>query len=248
MKMSALQAEDPVRRDLPAAAAPPQDVDGNQFRPLELFDVHKTWRKTNNPVLRGVDLTLEPGSITWIAGRNGVGKTTLLRVAAGLIGCEKGVVTAFGLTPHGNRREFQRRVGFLSAGNVGLYARLSVRIQIDTWARIGFVGRRDRAGRVERVLEEFDLLDLAESRCDRISTGQRQRVRLAMAFVTDPEVVLLDEPGTSLDVEGQELLAEAIQRTADRGGAAMWISPTGDHPGVEFTDSFLLENGKLRPL
>src|SRR5919106_5463500 len=123
---------------------------------LELSDVHKAWgrkRKQENPVLRGVDLTLEPGHFVWIGGKNGAGKTTLLRVASGLIGAEKGHVLAYGLDPDRDRREFQQRVAFLSAGNQGLYARLTVRIQIDTWARINFVDRAERPAAVQRALE-----------------------------------------------------------------------------------------------
>jgi ABC-type multidrug transport system ATPase subunit len=221
--------------------------------PLELSDVHKTWgrkRRRENPVLRGVDLALEPGDFVWIGGKNGAGKTTLLRVASGLIGAEKGHVLAYGLDPGRDRREFQQRVAFLSAGNQGLYARLTVRIQVDTWARINFVERRTRGAAVEQALEQFDLIELADARCDRISMGQRQRVRLAMTFVSDPDVVLLDEPGTSLDIEGHRLLRAAIDRLLGRGGAVLWVSPVGDESQAQAdcTARYRLGAGKLEAL
>ena len=221
--------------------------------PLELSDVHKAWghkRRREHPVLRGVDLTLEPGDFVWIGGRNGAGKTTLLRVASGLIGAEKGHVLAYGLDPGRDRREFQRRVAFLSAGNQGLYARLTVRIQVDTWARINFVDRRTRRAAVDRALEQFELIELADARCDRISMGQRQRVRLAMTFVSDPDVVLFDEPGTSLDDRGHTLLRAAIERLVRRGGTVLWVSPAGDESQAQgdCTGRYLLEGGKLEGL
>lgn len=230
-------------------AVPDAQDDNNPAPPLELFGVCKTWQKQNE-VLRGIDLTLEPGAFTWIGGGNGVGKTTLLRVASGLICPEQGSVLAYGLNPMRDRREFQRRVAFLSAGNTGIYARLGVRIQVDTWARMSFVERSGRRAAVQRALEAFGLLDLAEQRCDRISMGQRQRVRLAMTFVSRPDVVLLDEPGTSLDDEGHAVLRAAIQETLDRGGSALWVSPTGDHTAADadFNERYLLEHGKLKEL
>jgi ABC-2 type transport system ATP-binding protein len=237
----------------PVHAVPDRAADDNPPPPLDLLGVHKTWgrrKKQKNPVLRGVDLTLEPGALTWIGGRNGAGKTTLLRVAAGLIGAEKGYVLAYGLDPMRDRREFQRRVAFLSAGNQGLYARLSVRIQVDTWARINFVDRSERPAAVQRALEDFDLLDLADARCDRISMGQRQRVRLAMTFVSRPDLVLLDEPGTSLDDDGHKVMRSAIRALVERNGAVLWVSPSGDQAQAQadFTERYMLEDGKLTQL
>lgn len=253
MSFEALELQEQPDEPKLVHVVPDGGEDPNPAPPLELFGVHKTWgrkKKNRNPVLRGVDLTLEPGALVWVGGRNGAGKTTLLRVASGLIGAEQGYVLAFGLDPARDRREFQRRLAFLSAGNTGLYARLSVRIQIDTWARINFVERALRPAAVQRTLEEFDLLDLAEARCDRISMGQRQRVRLAMTFVSRPDLVLLDEPGTSLDEEGHTVLRAAISELVNRGGAVLWVSPSGDHWQAEadFTQRYMLENGKLTEL
>lgn len=251
MSFEALELrEQPQDEPTPVHAVP--DGQDNPAPPLDLMSVHKAWgrkKKNRNPVLQGVDLTLEPGAFAWVGGRNGAGKTTLLRVASGLIGAEQGHVLAFGLDPMKDRREFHRRVGFLSAGNQGIYARLTVRIQVDTWARISFVDRAERPAAVERTLKAFDLLELADARCDRISMGQRQRVRLAMTFVSEPDVVLLDEPGTSLDDYGHAVLGTAINETLARGGAALWVSPSGDQAQAkaDYTERHVLENGRLVP-
>jgi ABC-2 type transport system ATP-binding protein len=223
-----------------------QAADAESWLPLEVYDLTKTWKKTKNLVLDGVEMSLEPGSVTWIAGRNGAGKTTLLRILAGLIGAEQGMVRAFGLHPERDRRAYQQRVGFLSAGNTGIYARLTVRQQLDTWARIAFVPREVRAEGVEAAVTAFELDELGDRRSDRLSLGQRQRLRLAMTFVAQPDLVLLDEPATSLDGEGGEVLARAIATVAARGGACLWVTPTGDSPKYDFTTHLLLEAGKLR--
>jgi ABC-type multidrug transport system ATPase subunit len=249
MSFEALELREQLNDGAAVHAVPDQALDVPP--PLDLMSVHKAWgkRKKRNPVLRGVDLTLEPGAFAWIGGRNGAGKTTLLRVASGLIGAEEGYVLSFGLDPMRDRREFQKRVAFLSAGNTGMYARLTVRIQIDTWARISFVDRNKRPEAVQRAIEEFDLVELADARCDRISMGQRQRVRLAMTFVSEPDLVLLDEPGTSLDDEGHAVLGKAIEATRARGGAILWVSPSGDEAQAkaEFTERHILEDGRLVP-
>ena len=85
---------------------------------------------------------LEAGTVTWVGGRNGAGKTTMLRIAAGLIEPHHGTVTALGVDPRRHRGRYQRLVSFLPAGDRGLYARLSVRRQLEFCARISLLRRR----------------------------------------------------------------------------------------------------------
>lgn len=213
--------------------------------PLSLEGIHKRWRKNQAPVLDGVDLRLDLGTKTWIGGRNGAGKTTLLRIAAGLIDPDEGRVHAWGFGPHDKRSRYHRLVTFLPAGDRGLYARLSVRHQLRFWAGMAMIDAAARESRVEETIDAFDLRELADQRVDRMSMGQRQRVRIAMTFLPEPETVLLDEPLTSLDLEGAVVLERAIDGLIDRGGALLWCSPSGDHPEHEFDSDWILEAGRL---
>lgn len=215
--------------------------------PLSLRTVSKAWDKGRVPVLRRVDLDLGAGETVRIAGRNGVGKTTLMRIAAGLIDPDRGRVEVFGLSPDGHSERCQRLVSFLPAGDRGLYARLTVRRQLDFCARIALVSRKDVAARVEEAISTFDLGELADRRVDRMSMGQRQRLRIAMTFLPRPEVVLLDEPLTSLDGEGAAILYTAIERLLAGGGAVLWCSPAGEHTDYDFDRTLMLEQGKLVP-
>jgi ABC-2 type transport system ATP-binding protein len=231
-------------QSLTVSAAPAsQEVDA--WPPIEVYDLHKRWRK-DIPLIDGVNMTIEPGEVVWLGGANGAGKTTLLRIVAGLIDPDSGTVRAFGLDPIKDRREFHRRVAFLSAGNTGIYARLTVRGQLDCWARVAFVPREIRKQKVEETIERFGLTALAKNRSDRLSMGQRQRLRIAMTFIGDPEVVLLDEPRNSLDAEGAEMLHEAVRSTVAKGGAALWVSPTGEQLTYAFDARYLLQNGELQ--
>src|SRR6202142_59745 len=92
---------------------------------LELLAIRHQWRKATTPVLDEVSLTLARGEVAWIGGRNGVGKTTLLRVAGGILLPQQGSVVLDGFTPGSRRREYQRRIGYLSAGDRGLHARMN---------------------------------------------------------------------------------------------------------------------------
>jgi ABC-2 type transport system ATP-binding protein len=213
--------------------------------PLSLRGVSKAWDKGRVPVLNQVDLDIDVGDRVRIAGRNGVGKTTLMRIAAGLIDPDSGRATVWGTSAIERPEHYQRLVSFLPAGDRGLYARLSVRRQLDFWARIAMVPRQQVAARVEEAIEIFDLRELADRRVDRMSMGQRQRLRIAMTFMPHPDVVLLDEPLTSLDGEGAELLFGAIERLLDKGGAVLWCSPAGEHLKYGFDRTYMLDEGRL---
>lgn len=225
-----------ISREQPALRAAPV---------LELERLYHRWKGPKPPVLDDVSLTLGAGQVTWIGGRNGVGKTTLLRLAAGILLPQRGSVRMGRLTPTCRGRRYQRQIGFLSAGDRGLQARMSARQQLDYWARLAYVPRSQRAELVAASLLRFGLEDLAGRRVDRMSMGQRQRIRLAMAFLHEPRVLLLDEPRNSLDDDGYRLLGEQIERIAARGAAILWCSPRGEDRVLACDVGYTLEDGRL---
>jgi ABC-type multidrug transport system ATPase subunit len=234
-RLALLPMDRPITRPAPADDA----------IPLTLRGVHKRWHKSQAPVLDGVNLTLDLGTSTWLGGRNGAGKTTLLRIAAGLIDPDRGRAQMWGFTAAENRARYQRLLSFLPAGDRGLYARLTVRRQLRFWARIAMLEPARVRARVEETIDAFDLGELADRRVDRISMGQRQRLRIAMTFLTKPEIVLLDEPLTSLDAEGAEILERAIAELMARDGTLLWCSPSGEHLDRHFDARWVLAGGRL---
>ncbi len=238
--MTTTSAAEPLAPPLPSTATRQEDA-----VPLALRGVSKRWSAHHPPVLDDVDLQLNLGTKTWIGGRNGVGKTTLLRIAAGLIDPDRGRAEVWGFTPRERRRRYQRLVSFLPAGDRGLYARVTVRHQLEFWARIAMVDRRQVRAKAEEAIERFELGPLAEQRVDRMSMGQRQRLRIAMTFLDEPEVVLLDEPLTSLDAEGAEILERAIAELMARQGTLLWCSPSGEHLDRHFDARWILAEGRL---
>lgn len=215
---------------------------------LYLHGVTKTWHRQPKPVLDHVDLDVEPGRLISIVGRNGAGKTTLLRIAAGLIFPEEGVVRLDGLEPRKNRRSYQRRIGFVSASYGGLYARLSVRQHLALWSRLAFIPPVERRAAIEVAINRFDLRELLPARrVDRLSMGQRQRLRLALAFMHEPKLVLLDEPWNSLDDEGRTILTSALKILVAGGGSAICCSPTGTEIGPHAHATFAVTDGRLVP-
>jgi|SRR5579862_5359378 len=211
---------------------------------LELRGICKQWGRAA-PVLADVDVDVASGAVTVIVGRNGAGKTTLLRIAAGLITPDSGRVSLDGLDPFADRRDYQCKLGFVSAGHGGLYARLTVRQHLEYWARLAFVPRRERGDAVASAVARFGLDAKAESRVDRLSTGQRQRVRIAMAFLHRPAVVLLDEPQTSLDEDGMAALTNIVGEQLADGGSVVCCAPSAEAIGLPVDRVYVVAAGRV---
>ena len=233
----------------PTSAAPTAPSEALAHVPgaplLELEHLHHRWKGPKPPVLNDVSLTLRAGEVTWVGGRNGVGKTTLLRLAAGILLPQQGSVRMGELTPESKGNRYRRQIGFLSAGDRSLQARMLVRQQLDFWARLAYVPRERRRELVDISLQRFSLEEFAERRVDRMSMGQRQRIRLAMAFLHEPIVLLLDEPRNSLDDDGYAVLSEQIERAGSAGATVLWCSPRGEDRVLTSDIGYTLEDGHL---
>jgi len=210
---------------------------------LRIEGVTKRWGK--RLVLDSVELSGRGGELLALIGANGVGKTTLLRIVAGLIYPERGTVRFDGLDLRSQRRAYLRKLGFVSAGQTGLYARLTVQNHLEYWARIAFISRSGRKAAIEKAVERFELGELRGQRVERLSMGQRQRVRLAMSLMHEPSLLLLDEPRTSLDDAGSELLAAALRASLAGGATVIWCAPSVDDPCLEPAGILRLQEGRV---
>ena len=159
------------------------------------------------PVLEGVDLEVRRGEFVTVAGPNGGGKTTLLRVALGLERPTRG--RAFLLGEPADRVADRYRIGYLAQrARLGIEAPATVAevVAAGRVARRGLVrpfGRADRAA-VEAAIGRVGLLDRAKTPIQRLSGGLQQRAYIAKALAGEPELLVLDEPTAGVDVDAQE--------------------------------------------
>jgi ABC-2 type transport system ATP-binding protein len=167
------------------------------------------------------DLTfeVEPGEIFGFLGPNGAGKTTTVRVLATLLPASGGRAEVAGLSiADGNGPEIRRRISVMPE-NPGLYLKLSVRENLELFARLYGVPRDDVAGRVTESLRAVGLEDRATELAGTLSKGLRQRAALARTLLPNPSVVFLDEPTSGLDPEAAVMVRELIAGLRERGVA-----------------------------
>ena len=166
--------------------------------------------------LDDVSLDIRSGQIVGLLGPNGAGKSTLLSLVQGLRRPSSGTVELFGGSPQNARS--RTRLGSTPQATA-LPETLRVGEVID------FVGAHfENAVPVAEVLEEFGLVELARKQTGALSGGQKRRLSVALAFVGRPELVLLDEPTTGLDVDARRVLWEAIRRQQHAGATIVITS------------------------
>jgi zinc transport system ATP-binding protein len=166
------------------------------------------------PVLRDIDLTLGEGEFVAIAGPNGGGKTTLLRLALGLEQPSRGEIRLFGESA--DRFSNRAILGYLAQRtNLSVQAPATVREVVaagraarNAYGRL----RRDDEAAIEEAIERVGMTRLASRPLTRLSGGQVQRAFIAKALAAEPKLLALDEPTTGVDVAAQEALAGLLER------------------------------------
>jgi ABC-2 type transport system ATP-binding protein len=185
---------------------------------LEFDGLHKSFG--DNHVLDGVSFTVAPGSMFGFCGSNGAGKTTAMRIAMGLLRADAGEIRWRGRPLDQDAR---RRIGYMPEER-GLYPKMKVGEQVAYFARLHGLD----AAAARRASEEWtERLGLAARRGDaveKLSLGNQQRVQLAAALVSRPEVLILDEPFSGLDPIGVDSLAEALLGQASEGVPVVFSS------------------------
>ncbi|MDR3077242.1 MAG: ABC transporter ATP-binding protein [Planctomycetota bacterium] len=168
--------------------------------------------------LDGLDLRLEPGCVLGMLGANASGKSTTLRILAGLVAPDAGRAEVFGF-PAGSV-EARARLGYLPDRDV-FYGYLTPRENLVLAASLRGLGRGESRRRADRLLERFGLSESAGIRCAALSKGLRRRLGLAISLAGEPDLLLWDEPWDGLDPAAAAILTGVIAELRARGAAIL---------------------------
>ncbi|WP_312797979.1 ATP-binding cassette domain-containing protein [Tianweitania sp.] len=200
-------------------------------------------QKRDEQALADVDLTVRPGIITGLAGPDGAGKTTLMRVMAGLLKATKGEIEVVGLDPVARADALHLRVGYMPQ-KFGLYEDLTVMENLVLYADLRGVGAEERKAQFERLLDFTDLHRFTTRLAGKLSGGMKQKLGLACTLIGTPELLLLDEPGVGVDPISRRDLWRMVQSLAQGGMAVVWATAYLDE--AELCDDLCLMNeGKV---
>src|SRR5258706_10715419 len=202
---------------------------------LELRSVHKHFGQVR--AVRGIDLAIAPGEIVALLGPNGAGKTTTIDMILGLSQPTDGQVSVYGMHP---RQAIERGLisAVLQAGGVATDPTVA---ETARYTASLFAGSRP----VDEVLRRAGISGIADRRVGKCSGGEQQRLRFAMALLPNPELLILDEPTTGMDVEGRRDFWAAIRKDSELGRTVLFATHYLEEADAYADRIVLLRQGEI---
>ncbi len=194
--------------------------------------------------LRDVDISLPAGSLTALAGPDGAGKTTLMRLLTGLYAADSGELTVLGLDAKRQTQALQTRIAYMPQ-RFGLYEDLSVQENLDLYADMHGVPAVERPARYAELMEMTDLSKFLGRLAGRLSGGMKQKLGLACALVRWPELLLLDEPTVGVDPLSRRELWQIIRRLVAQQGITVLVSTAYLDEAEHCRQAIVLAEGRV---
>ncbi|MFD2042987.1 ABC transporter ATP-binding protein [Ornithinibacillus salinisoli] len=182
---------------------------------IEVKNLKKTYKKRKSKeiitAVNDISFTVNKGEILGLLGPNGAGKTTTIKLICGLLIPDEGRIIVNGINNQDKRLKSLQHISAVLEGNRNLYWRLSVRENLEYFAGNRGQSRKEVAGKIDDLLEKFNLKEKENELVNRLSRGMQQKLAIAVAMLADSEVILLDEPTLGLDVETGYEVREMLQ-------------------------------------
>ena len=191
---------------------------------IEARGLSKRFQDKKRGEIRAVDnvsFTCQPGKIYGLLGANGAGKTTTLRMLATILEPTDGTAVVCGHDVVEEPEKVRANVGFLSTATA-LYPRLTAQELVEYFGRLNGLDEPTLKKRVEDIFNRLDMNGFRDRRCDKLSTGMKQKTSIARTLVHDPPVMIFDEPTTGLDVMTARTIITFISDCRDRGKAIIF--------------------------
>jgi len=174
-------------------------------------------------VLHGISFRLNKGEVVGLLGPNGAGKSTTIKILAGILAQASGTVTVAGLSLPGYAVDVKQRIGYVPE-TAALFESLTGQEFLELLGRLHDVEEELLQARIRGVLETFSLISEGSSRLDSYSKGMRQKILIGSALLHNPELILLDEPLSGLDVNAAILVKDLIAALAGEGKTILYSS------------------------
>jgi ABC-2 type transport system ATP-binding protein len=192
-------------------------------------------------VVNHVSINVKQGEIVGLLGPNGSGKTTTMKAIAGLVAPNRGSVHICGVNASENHEKAMRHTGCLIEAP-SLYDHMTAYQNLKIAAR--FYKNADEA-RIDEVLKLVEMDKYKKDKVGSFSLGMRQRIGLALALLSEPELLILDEPANGLDIEGMVYVREVVKKTAEKGAAVLISSHLAHEIELCATKAAVIYSGKL---
>ena len=214
---------------------------------IETRGLCKVFQDKKRGAIHAVDnisFICKPGQIYGLLGANGAGKTTTLRMLATILEPTDGTAVVCGHDVIDEPEEVRANVGFLSTATA-LYPRLTSREMVEYFGRLNGLGESTLKKRVDEIFSRLDMNSFRDRRCDKLSTGMKQKTSIARTLVHDPPVMIFDEPTGGLDVMTARTITAFIRECRDSGKTVIFSTHIMSEVERLCDTIGIIQNGKL---
>lgn len=209
---------------------------------IRLLNVEKTFVGLETPAVESLTIDIHGGSVTGLVGPDGAGKTTLMRMLAGLLKPDSGQIRVMGHDPIADSIAMRADLGYMPQ-KFGLYEDLTVQENLDLYADLRGVLGEERKATYQQLLSFTSLAPFTNRLAGKLSGGMKQKLGLACTLLGKPKVLLLDEPGVGVDPIARRELWQMVHTLADDGMLILWSTSYLDE-AQQCQNVLLLNKGK----
>ncbi|APC10863.1 putative ABC transporter ATP-binding protein YbhF [Providencia rettgeri] len=209
---------------------------------IRLVNVEKTFVGLSAPAVESLTIDIHGGSVTGLVGPDGAGKTTLMRMLAGLLKPDSGKIRVMGLDPIEDSIAMRASLGYMPQ-KFGLYEDLTVQENLDLYADLRGIVGEERISTYRQLLSFTSLAPFTKRLAGKLSGGMKQKLGLACTLLGKPKVLLLDEPGVGVDPIARRELWQMVHTLADDGMLILWSTSYLDE-AQQCKNVLLLNKGK----
>ncbi len=209
--------------------------------------VYKAWRKKKQvTAIDDIALQVSRGEILGLLGPNGAGKTTMVKMICGLLRPTEGRIRLDGLDVIRNRKQMLEKVGVVLEGSRTSHWPLTVRENLNYYGNLRGVRGKTLKDRGEMLVDFIGLRDKMDTVVRKVSRGMKQKLAICIALMSDPEVILFDEPTTGLDVASSRTIKAKIRELTEEQGKTAIITTHDMNVAQEICNRIaIIHNGKL---
>jgi sodium transport system ATP-binding protein len=214
---------------------------------IETRGLTKVFRDKKRGEIRAVDkvsFVCAPGQIYGLLGANGAGKTTTLRMLATILEPTDGTAVVCGHDVVDDPQKVRTNVGFLSAATA-LYPRLTAQEMVEYFGRLNGLDDSTLKKRVDDIFNRLDMNSFRDRRCDKLSTGMKQKTSIARTLIHDPQVMIFDEPTIGLDIMTARTIIGFIRECRERGKTVIFSTHVMSEVEKLCDTIGIIQSGKL---
>ncbi len=214
--------------------------------PLQADNISKNFQvgKRNVTALKDLSFTIKPSIVTGLIGADGAGKTTLMRLAAGLLIPDGGTISVLGHDSTSDSLAVQKMIGYMPQ-RFGLYEDLTVQENLDLYSNLQGVAKKNRPARYAQLMEMTGMAPFTDRLAGRLSGGMKQKLGLACTLIRPPRLLLLDEPTVGVDPVSRRELWNIVYHQVEQEGMAVLLSTAYLDEAERCGEVVLLHEGRM---